>query len=82
MADPAIDDFFRERKEAWLKKNLKPYMEETEVREKQLECDICFHERSGYPMPQDAQDKCRWLRTLVHSATPVRAKTKTATQHQ
>ena len=42
MADTAIDAFFTERKEAWLKKNLKSSMEDAEVREKQLECKQKF----------------------------------------
>lgn len=42
MADPAIDAFFEERKEAWLKKNLKVSMEEQEVEEKKLECEQLF----------------------------------------
>lgn len=42
MSDPAIDQFFQERKEAWLKKNLKAGMSEMEVREKQQECEEVF----------------------------------------
>lgn len=42
MMNPAIEAFFTERKEAWLKKNLKASMEEVEAREKQLECDQIF----------------------------------------
>lgn len=42
MLDPAIDDFFKERKDAWLKKNITPAMDEDEVREKKSECDLIF----------------------------------------
>ncbi len=31
VLDPAIDDFFAERKEAWLKKNISATMQEWEV---------------------------------------------------
>jgi CRISPR-associated protein Csy1 len=49
MVDPAIDVFFTERKEAWLKKNLKSSMGESEVREKQLECDQVFSPETWFP---------------------------------
>lgn len=49
MTDPAIEAFFTERKEAWLKKNLKASMEETEVKEKQLECDQVFSIENWLP---------------------------------
>lgn len=42
MADPAIDAFFLERKEAWLKKNIKATMKDSEIQEKQLECEKLF----------------------------------------
>jgi CRISPR-associated protein Csy1 len=42
MLDPAIENFFSERKEAWLKKNLKASMTEVEKREKELECENVF----------------------------------------
>ena len=42
MLDPAIEAFFAERKEAWLKKNLKAGMTEDEVRDKNLECNEVF----------------------------------------
>lgn len=42
MLDPAIDSFFAERKEAWLKKNLKASMPEEEIREKERECEAAF----------------------------------------
>ena len=42
MIDPAIDEFFKGKKETWLKTNLKASMEQSEVREKQTECDHLF----------------------------------------
>jgi len=49
MVDPAIDVFFTERKEAWLKKNLKSSMGKSEVREKKLECDQVFSPEAWLP---------------------------------
>lgn len=49
MTDPAIEAFFTEKKEAWLKKNLKTSMEETEMKEKQLECDQVFSLENWLP---------------------------------
>ncbi|MDO6513247.1 type I-F CRISPR-associated protein Csy1 [Neptuniibacter sp. 2_MG-2023] len=42
MIDPAIETFFTERKEGWLKKNIKASMTEEEVRDKTLECEEVF----------------------------------------
>ena len=42
MQDPAIESFFLERKEAWLKKKLKASMDTFEVKEQELECDNVF----------------------------------------
>ncbi len=42
MLDPAIEGFFAERKEAWLKKQLKANMNEQEKLEKELECQEIF----------------------------------------
>jgi CRISPR-associated protein Csy1 len=42
MIDPAIDDFFQLRKAAWLKKNLKPSMNDGEIKEKEIECESVF----------------------------------------
>ena len=49
MVNPAIKVFFAERKEAWLKKNLKSSMEESEVREKQLKCEEVFSPETWFP---------------------------------
>lgn len=42
MLDPAIANFFDERKEAWLKKNIKASMTESEKIEMERECDQVF----------------------------------------
>lgn len=42
MLDPAIETFFSERKEAWLKKNLKASMSEDEKKETEFECESVF----------------------------------------
>jgi CRISPR-associated protein Csy1 len=42
MVDKAINDYFQDRKEAWLKKALNASMIEAEVKEKELECDQVF----------------------------------------
>ncbi|MFT6347823.1 MAG: CRISPR-associated protein Csy1 [Psychromonas sp.] len=42
MQDPAIESFFSDRKEAWLKKKVKASMEESEVNTLQLECQQFF----------------------------------------
>jgi CRISPR-associated protein Csy1 len=42
MLDPAINSFFDERKEAWLKKKVKASMAECEVEELKAECETVF----------------------------------------
>lgn len=42
MLDPAIASFFEERKEAWRKKNISSGMHESDVREKEQECEQNF----------------------------------------
>ncbi|EOV8103812.1 type I-F CRISPR-associated protein Csy1 [Vibrio parahaemolyticus] len=42
VIDPAIEAFFDERKEAWLKKNTSTAMNEQQLREKQQECEQNF----------------------------------------
>lgn len=42
MLDPAIQDYFSERKEAWLKKNVKNSMEAHEVKEQEVLCEKLF----------------------------------------
>ena len=42
MLDPAVDAFFAERKEGWLKKKLKPDMTDEQKREIEMECEEEF----------------------------------------
>ncbi|PJC87379.1 type I-F CRISPR-associated protein Csy1 [Vibrio sp. HA2012] len=42
MIDPAIEAFFAERKEAWLKKNISAAMDDQQLREKKQECEQNF----------------------------------------
>ena len=42
MIDKAINDFFQDRKAAWLKKTIKASMTEIEAKEKELECNQIF----------------------------------------
>lgn len=42
MLDPEIENFFSERKEAWLKKKVKASMNDFEVKEQELECEHVF----------------------------------------
>ncbi|ART83664.1 type I-F CRISPR-associated protein Csy1 [Oceanisphaera profunda] len=49
MLDAAIEAFFTERKDAWLKKNLKATMEEHEVREQELACEDIFSLKNWLP---------------------------------
>ena len=42
MLDPAITLFFSERKEAWLKKNIKTDMDEFEKKEQEQACEEVF----------------------------------------
>lgn len=42
MADQAIEHFFLERKEAWLKKNISSSSDDTDKLDRQLECDWLF----------------------------------------
>lgn len=49
MLDATIEAFFAERKEAWLKKNLKASMEDHEVREQESECEAIFALKNWLP---------------------------------
>ncbi len=49
MLDPAISQFFEERKEGWLKKNLKASMSESEQQEVKLECEETFAAKNWLP---------------------------------
>lgn len=49
MLDPAITGFFDERKEAWLKKNVKSSMDENEIKELQVKCEHIFSVENWLP---------------------------------
>ncbi len=49
MNDPAIQTFFSDRKEAWLKKNIKASMQDDEVRAMKLECELVFSAAQWLP---------------------------------
>jgi len=49
MLDIAIERFFAERKEAWLKKNLKVTMTDGEISEKEQECEDIFALKNWLP---------------------------------
>lgn len=49
MLDPAIKQFFEERKEAWLKKNITASMSDVELKEKAQECDAAFSMSNWLP---------------------------------
>lgn len=66
MIDSAIEAFFAERKEAWLKKNLRSSMEEWEVREKELECDQVFLPETWLP---NAAKRARQMSLATHPCT-------------
>lgn len=66
MIDPAIDDFFAERKEAWLKKNISATMQELEVREKEQECEQNFLLTNWLP---DATKRAGQISVASHPCT-------------
>ncbi len=49
MPDPAIQAFFRERKESWLKKNIKTSMSDEEIRAMEADCDRHFSREQWLP---------------------------------
>ncbi|QEQ95576.1 type I-F CRISPR-associated protein Csy1 [Neptunomonas concharum] len=49
MLDPAIEAFFTERKEAWLEKNLKGELDESQVIKKKQECEQRFSLKNWIP---------------------------------
>lgn len=49
MLDIAIESFFAERKDAWLKKNLKVSMTDGEISEKEQECEDIFSLKNWLP---------------------------------
>lgn len=66
MIDPAIATFFAERKEAWLKKNISAAMSDTEVLEKQQECEQNFLLDNWLP---DAAKRAGQISVASHPCT-------------
>lgn len=66
MLDPAIADFFAERKAAWLKKNISVTMQEWEVREKEQECEYNFLLTNWLP---DAAKRAGQISVASHPCT-------------
>ncbi|EJL6849729.1 type I-F CRISPR-associated protein Csy1 [Vibrio cholerae] len=66
MIDPAIAAFFAERKEAWLKKNISAAMSDTEVLEKQQECEQNFLLDNWLP---DAAKRAGQIAVASHPCT-------------
>lgn len=66
MIDPAIAAFFAERKEAWLKKNISAAMSDTEVLEKQQECEQNFLLDNWLP---DAAKRAGQISVASHPCT-------------
>lgn len=66
MLEPAIVTFFAERKEAWLKKNVSTSMQESEVLEKQRECEQNFLLANWLP---DAAKRAGQISIASHPCT-------------
>ncbi|MBE4263228.1 type I-F CRISPR-associated protein Csy1 [Vibrio parahaemolyticus] len=66
MIDPAIEAFFAERKEAWLKKNMSAAMDEQQLREKQQECEQNFSLSNWLP---DAAKRAGQISISSHPCT-------------
>ncbi|EJL6263313.1 type I-F CRISPR-associated protein Csy1 [Vibrio cholerae] len=66
VLDPAIAAFFAERKEAWLKKNISAAMSDTEVLEKQQECEQNFLLDNWLP---DAAQRAGQISVASHPCT-------------
>ncbi|BCV46827.1 type I-F CRISPR-associated protein Csy1 [Shewanella algae] len=66
VLDPAIVTFFAERKEAWLKKNVSTSMQESEVLEKQRECEQNFLLANWLP---DAAKRAGQISIASHPCT-------------
>ncbi len=66
MLDPAIASFFEERKEAWRKKNISSGMHESDVREKEQECEQNFSLANWLP---DAAKRAGQISLSSHPCT-------------
>ncbi len=79
MLDPAIEAFFTDRKEGWLKKNLKASMSESEVKEKESECESQFALKNWIPKAASRIQSRAFTShpsTFTHSSTGVGKKNK------
>lgn len=65
MLDPAIESFLTERREAWLKKKLKPSQSESEQAELQTEATLQFALANWLP---DAAKRAKQLNVVSHPA--------------
>lgn len=63
MLDPAITDFFKERKEGWLKKKLSANSNEEEAKDRTEECDQLFSLENWLP---DAARRAKQLTVVSH----------------
>lgn len=61
-----IDEYFKNRKEAWLKKNIKASMAEIEVAEKEQECEQIFALSAWLP---NAAKRARQMAISTHPCT-------------
>ncbi|HGF3798605.1 TPA: type I-F CRISPR-associated protein Csy1 [Vibrio parahaemolyticus] len=66
VIDPAIEAFFAECKEAWLKKNMSTAMDEQQLREKQQECEQNFSLSNWLP---DAAKRAGQISISSHPCT-------------
>jgi len=66
MLDRAIDEFFAQRKEAWLKKNIKPSLDEVSQLEKQSECERIFSLENWLP---HAAERAGQISLATHPCT-------------
>lgn len=66
VLEPAIAAFFAERKEAWLKKNISAAMQESEILEKQQECEQNFLLKNWLP---DAAKRAGQISVASHPCT-------------
>jgi CRISPR-associated protein Csy1 len=66
MLDPAIDVFFAERKEGWLKKKLKPNMTDEQKREIEIACEEEFSLEKWLP---DAARRASQISISTHPCT-------------
>jgi len=82
VLDPAIADFFAERKQAWLKKNISTTMQEWEVHEKEQECEQNFLLTNWLPDAAKRLGKYLLHLTLAHSAIQVHEKIRMAMFHR